>query len=124
METIQSDFTPGTQLLVDHRGGKGMRDPALLEQVMREATADQDVITAHFAKATDRDGVSGVLLLSQGHLVVQTWADENYASFDLLIPGEGRAKQVADHIARSLLPDWTQIKAVKRNDFTPLPPAP
>jgi S-adenosylmethionine decarboxylase len=120
-----SDFSPGTQLLVDHRGGKGMADPALLERAIREALDSEGVtvLSATLIATDDRDGVTGAALLSQGHVAVQTWADQDYASFDLLIPGDGMAKKIADHLARSLLPDWTQIKAQKRNDFTPLPPA-
>ena len=110
-------FTPGTQLLVDHRGGKGMRDPALLEQVLTRALTDRGL------PAEGRDGVTGVALLSAGHVAVQSWADQDYMSLDLLVPGEGAAKQLADDLARALLPDWTQIRAVLRNDFTPLPPA-
>lgn len=120
-----SDFSPGTQLLIDHRGGKGMRDPEALQHAITAALDDLGlaVLSAQLLAAPDRDGVTGAVLLSEGHVAVQTWADEDYASFDLLIPGEGVAKQVADALARRLLPDWTQIKAQKRNDFTPLPPA-
>ncbi|SEI77121.1 S-adenosylmethionine decarboxylase [Pseudooceanicola nitratireducens] len=118
-------FTPGTQLLVDHRGGKGMRDPALLEQVLTRALTDRGLPPQQvmIQPAEGRDGVTGVALLSAGHVAVQSWADQDYMSLDLLVPGEGAAKQLADDLARALLPDWTQIRAVLRNDFTPLPPA-
>jgi len=120
-----SDFSPGTQLLIDHRGGRFMHDPEGLERVIKDALSDHDisVLGAQIVVAPDRDGVTGAVLISQGHVAVQTWVDEDYASFDLLIPGDGIAKKVADTLARELLPDWTQIKAQKRNDFTPLPPA-
>ncbi|WP_407492438.1 S-adenosylmethionine decarboxylase family protein [Pseudooceanicola sp. MF1-13] len=120
-----SDFSPGTQLLIDHRGGKGMNDPALLEAAIRDAVLaqDLDIVAATITKAPGRDGVTGAVILSEGIVAVHSWADQNYASFDVLAPGEGVAKKIADALARALLPDWTQIKAQKRNDFTPLPPA-
>ena len=127
MSTTTPDFfTPGTQLLVDHRGGRGMRDPALIEATVRQALkgTGTSILSSHFAERTDGAGLSGAVVLNGGHVAVQTWADENYASFDLFVPGDGHAKLVADRLAHALLPDWTQIKAVLRNDFTPLPPVP
>ena len=61
----------------------------------------------------------GALVLAEGHIAVRTWADQNYAAFDIFVPGEGLGKLAADHLARVLLPDWTQIKASTRNSFAP-----
>lgn len=119
-----SDFSPGTHLLIDHRGGKGLDDPALLEHALRHAAeaAGAEVLHLHAQAVPGRSGVTGVALLADGLIGVQTWADDGYAAFDVLIPGDGKGKVAADRLARDLLPDWTQIKAVKRNDFTPVKP--
>ncbi|WP_136634813.1 S-adenosylmethionine decarboxylase [Pseudooceanicola onchidii] len=114
-----TDFTPGPHLLIDHRGDRHLTDADALEAALRGAAeaAGAEVLSASF-HAVD-GGVSGALILAEGHVAVRTWAKQDYASFDVFIPGEGRGKLAADHLARALLPDWTQIRSVTRNDFTP-----
>lgn len=115
------DFTPGPHLLVDHRGDRGLTDAAALEDAMRGAadTAGATVLSAAFHDLPDGAGVSGALVLAEGHIAVRTWADQDYAAFDIFVPGEGLGKLAADHLARVLLPDWAQIKASTRNSFAP-----
>lgn len=117
------DFTPGPHLLIDHRGGLGMTDPALLETTLRAAAEAAGATALSATMHEVEDGVSGALLLVEGHIAVRTWASQTYASFDVFIPGEGLGKKAADHLARALLPDWTQIHGHMRNDFTAPPPA-
>lgn len=115
------DFTPGPHLLIDHRGTNGLTDAALLEDAMRgaaEATG-ATVLSAAFHVLPNDEGVSGALVLAEGHIAVRTWAGQDYASFDVLIVGDGLGKKAADHLARRLLPDWTQIRAIPRNTFAP-----
>ncbi|MBB05956.1 adenosylmethionine decarboxylase [Pseudooceanicola sp.] len=113
-------FAPGTHLLIDHRGGAAMTDAAKLEEVMRGAAeaAGATVLSAHFHKFPDRAGVTGVLLLAESHISVHTWPEHNYAAFDVFVCGEGTGKAAADFLARALLPDWTQIRAIQRNHFS------
>ena len=115
------DFTPGPHLLVDHRGDRGLTDPETLETAMRGAAeaAGAQILSAAFRLLPDDAGVSGAVLLVEGHIAVRTWADRDYASFDVFIPGDGLGKKAADHLARALLPDWTQIRALTRNSFAP-----
>lgn len=115
------DFTPGPHLLIDHRGMRGLTDAALLEEAMRGAAevAGATLLSAAFHVLPDGDGVSGAMVLAEGHIVVRTWAGQDYASFDVFIPGEGLGKKAADHLARRLLPDWTQIRSITRNAFAP-----
>ncbi|EAQ04175.1 S-adenosylmethionine decarboxylase [Pseudooceanicola batsensis HTCC2597] len=117
------DFSPGTHLLVDHRGGAGMTDPDVLEQAMRGAAeaAEATVLSAHFHQFPDSAGVTGVLLLAESHISVHTWPEHDYAAFDIFVCGEGQGKKAADFLARALLPDWTQIRAVQRNHFSHAP---
>lgn len=98
-----------------------MSDAAVLEGAMRGAVdaAGATVLSASFHELPDGVGVSGALVLAEGHLSVRTWADQAYAAFDIFVPGEGLGKLAADHLARVLLPDWTQIKAITRNSFAP-----
>lgn len=118
-----SDFTPGPHLLIDHRGGADLSDPARLETAMRGAAEAAGAVVLSGAFHAVTGGVSGVLVLEDGHIAVRSWADKAYASFDVFIPGDGLGKIAADHLARVLLPDWTQIKAQERNNFTPPPVA-
>jgi len=115
------DFMPGPHLLVDHRGDRGLTDPDALEAAMRGAaeTVGAEVLSAAFHLLPEGEGVSGALVLAQGHITVRTWAEQGYAAFDIFIPGEGLGKKAADHLARALLPDWTQIRAITRNSFAP-----
>lgn len=114
-----TNFTPGPHLLIDHRGGATLNDAAALEAAMRRAVdvTGTAVLSAVFHDLPD--GVSGALVLHTGHLCVRSWPDHGYAAFDVFIPGEGMGKKVADELAHALLPDWTQIRSVTRNDFTP-----
>lgn len=112
---------PGPHLLVDHRGGRGLTDTTAYEEAMRAAAevADATVLSSTFHLLPEDTGITGAVLLEEGHIAVRTWPDKGYAAFDIFIPGEGRGKKAADHLARALLPDWTQIKAVTRNSFAP-----
>ena len=117
------DFLPGPHLLVDHRGDRYLTDPEALEAAMRGAAeaAKAEVLSATLHLLPDGAGISGAVILTDGHIAVRSWADQSYASFDIFIPGDGRGKIAADHLARVLLPDWTQIKAITRNSFAPPP---
>ena len=119
------DFTPGPHLLIDHRGGAGLTDTTRLEDAMRAAAnaAGAEVLSVTLHVLPDDAGVTGAALLTEGHIAVRTWVEQGYSSFDVFIPGDGRGKMAADSLARTLLPDWTQIKAYPRNDFTPPPVA-
>ena len=116
---------PGPHLLIDHRGDLSVTDPQALETAMRDAAgvAGATVLSAAVHLLPGGAGVSGALVLAEGHITVRSWAEKGYTAFDVFIPGEGLGKKAADHLARALLPDWTQIRAVTRNSFAPLPPA-
>ena len=116
-------FSPGMHLLIDHRGGSALAEAGRIETAMREAADDVGATILSASVHALPDGVSGAVILAEGHITVRTWVEQGYASFDVFLSGDGLAKRVADALARAMMPDWTQINAVTRNDFTPRPPA-
>ncbi|MGI3170719.1 S-adenosylmethionine decarboxylase [Pseudooceanicola sp. C21-150M6] len=115
---------PAYLFVIDHRGGRGLADPEVLETAVREAAAaaGADILTAEFALRPDASGPAGVAWLRNGRITAQCWAELEYAQFDLIIPGEGAAQRAADQLARSLLPDWAKVTAVPLNHLSHLPP--
>ena len=105
----------GRHLLLEHWGGRALRDPAALEAAMRAAAraAGATVLSAHL-HPFEGGGVTGVLLLAESHVTVHTWPERDYAALDLFMCGAADVEAAADVLDRLLAPRVSQRHVIAR----------
>ncbi|UWQ20768.1 adenosylmethionine decarboxylase [Jannaschia sp. W003] len=105
----------GRHLLLEHWGGRGLRDAALLERSMRAAAreAGAHILGAHF-HPFEGGGVTGVLLLAESHVTVHTWPEHGYAALDLFMCGEAPVERAADVLDAMLAPERSERRTLAR----------
>ena len=105
----------GRHLLLEHWGGRGLDDAALLEAAMRRAAAagGATVLGAHLHRFAG-GGVTGVLLLAESHVTVHTWPEHGYAALDLFLCGPADVEAAADALDAALRPERSQRRVVER----------
>ena len=105
----------GRHLLLEHWGGRGLRDAGVLERAMRAAAAagGATVLGAHM-HAFGGGGVTGVVLLAESHVTVHTWPERGYAALDLFMCGAADVERAADALDRALLPRRTARRLIRR----------
>ncbi|MBM2577788.1 adenosylmethionine decarboxylase [Jannaschia sp. Os4] len=118
-----SAMVMGRHLLLEHAGGRGLTDAALLERAMRAAAAagGATVLSAHLHPFPG-GGVTGVLLLAESHVTVHTWPEHGYAAFDLFLCGAAEVERAADALDAMLAPERSVRRVVER--AVPALPAP
>lgn len=116
-------MTVGTHVLLEHWGGAGLRDSALMETAMRGAAtaARATVLSAHF-HGFPGGGFTGVLLLAESHITVHTWPELNYAALDLFLCGNADVTAAVEALATVLCPAEVQVQRIARGS-APVPAA-
>ena len=83
----------GIHLIADLDGGAhaALSDPALIERVLRAAAeaAKVHVLALNLHHFGPEQGVTGVALLAESHISIQSWPEEGVAAIDIFVCGEG-----------------------------------
>lgn len=73
-----------------------------------------DVKTVYFYKFSP-SGVSGILVVSESHLSIHTWPENQYAAIDIFICGkESEPEKALDFIVSSLKSNYAHVTEVER----------
>lgn len=73
-----------------------------------------DVKTVYFYKFSP-SGVSGILVVSESHLSIHTWPENQYAAIDIFICGkESEPEKALDFILSSLKSSYAHVTEVER----------
>ena len=105
----------GRHVLLEHWGGRGLDDAALLERAMRAAAraGGATVLGAHLHPFPG-GGVTGVLLLAESHVTVHTWPERGYAALDLFLCGDTDVEAAADALDAALAPERCERRTIAR----------
>ena len=113
---MERAFRPGRHLIVEHWGGRHLRDAAAGERALRGAAraAGAVVIDARFHGFPGRGGYTGVLLLAESHATIHTWPELRYAALDLFLCGGAGAEAAATHLERAFAPERATVRTLHR----------
>ena len=108
----------GEHLLADFYGvaAELLKDALFLERLLREAAeqAGARVLSSHFHRFGEEEGVTGVVLLSESHLSIHTWPESGFAALDVFMCGTARPQRALDHAASVLKPSRRRVTHAAR----------
>lgn len=117
--TIRTVNLRGTHILLDLYGCIPLSTPQW-EQLLRRAVkaANVELLTLQ-VKEFEPEGLTAFCLLSESHLSVHTWPEDDYVGIDLFTCGDNCRPQLAiDLLVDELSPASSQIRNVKRGDHS------
>ena len=82
----------GNHLIIDLSGARKLDDLKHIEQTLKRCgeVAGATVQHVHLQRSTPEQGVSGVAVLSGGHLSIHTWPEAGYAALDIFMCGDAK----------------------------------
>jgi len=83
----------GNHLVIDLMGAKKLGDLKHIEQTLKRCVevAGATLQHVHLHPSTPSTGVSGVAVLSGGHLSIHTWPERDFAAMDVFMSGHDNA---------------------------------
>ena len=119
-EVIKTMRSVGRHLILELWECKDLNTPSVVEQALREATEacranllDLKVHTFH------PQGVTGVAVVSESHLLVHTWPELNYAAVDVFTCGDSTDPMAVIPVVRKhFAPQRVQVMEIKRGLFS------
>jgi S-adenosylmethionine decarboxylase len=108
----------GRHILADFHGVQValLKNVHALEIYIREAAAcsGATVLSCHFHRFGEGQGVSGVAILAESHISIHTWPELEFAALDIYMCGTLDPNLAAHHLLRELKPREHQIKCIER----------
>ncbi len=93
-----------------------LKDLDKIKEIMFNAAkiGKMDVKTVYFYKFSP-SGVSGILVVSESHLSIHTWPENQYAAIDIFICGKGSEPEKAlEFIISSVKSSYAHVTEVER----------
>jgi S-adenosylmethionine decarboxylase len=112
----------GRHILADFHGVPValLKNVNALEQCIRQAAACSaaTVLSCHFHRFGDGQGVTGVAILAESHISIHTWPELEFAALDVYMCGTLDPNLAAAYLLRELKPREHQIKCIERGANT------
>lgn len=88
----------GTHIIIDLYGASRLDDIPYMEKCMKECIelAGATLLHFHLHHFTPNGGISGVAVLSESHMSVHTWPENEFAAFDVFMCGAAKPELVID----------------------------
>jgi S-adenosylmethionine decarboxylase len=108
----------GTHILADFYGVSAtlLRDCRALEALLEAAAsaAGARILGSHFHSFGGRDGVTGVVLLSESHLSIHTWPEADFAAADIFMCGAADPQCALASLIAGLAPTGHRVTSAAR----------
>ena len=106
----------GTHLIIDLWGATNLDDPALIDEILRNAAIETGatILHGHFHHFSPNGGVSGVLVLAESHVSIHTWPERDYAALDIFVCGDCNPYKAIPVLKRGFMPGSVQLNEHKR----------
>ena len=78
--------------------------------------ADATLLHVHLQRFTPNGGVSGVAVVSGGHLSIYSWPERGYAALDVFMPGDGKASLCVGVLMDAFCADKVVVKSSRRGE--------
>lgn len=119
MENNKID-TIGYHYVVEVTGADSniLSDANLIRDIFLDAAkkAKMDVRASYFFKFSPQ-GVSGMIIISESHISIHTWPENQYAALDVYTCGESDPEQAVYYIIEKLKAKFSHISEIKRGIF-------
>jgi len=102
----------GTHLIVDLYGARRLDDLKHIKETLKRCVgaAGATLLHIHVHRFTQSGGVSGVAVLSQGHVSLHSWPDEGYVALDAFMGRDARPETAIDVVKQAFKPARTVVK--------------
>jgi S-adenosylmethionine decarboxylase len=102
----------GTHLIVDLYGAKRLDDLKHTKETLRRCVeaAGATLLHIHVHRFTHNGGVSGVAVLSQGHVSLHSWPDEGYVALDVFMGRDSNPEAAIDVVKQAFRPARATVK--------------
>lgn len=106
----------GVHLLIDMWGGVGLGDVEAVERVLREAVraCGATLLRLELHRFDPNDGITGVATLSESHISIHSWPEEDYAAIDIFTCGSSNPYKAIPVLRDSFAPERIQVTEQKR----------
>lgn len=108
----------GTHLLADFHGVEPDRLACAqtLERQLRAAAlaAGATILSSHFHRFGEGQGVTGVLLLAESHMTVHTWPEHGFAAVDIFMCGQAAPQRALAVLRTAIAAQAVTVETVAR----------
>jgi S-adenosylmethionine decarboxylase len=106
----------GTHLFLDFWGARHLDNLQRMEKALRECVhqCGATLLHIHLHHFTPNGGISGVAVLAESHISVHTWAEREFAAFDIFMCGEARPEEAIAILMRAFSPKTMKITEALR----------
>ncbi|MBM2810406.1 MAG: S-adenosylmethionine decarboxylase proenzyme [Chloroflexi bacterium] len=106
----------GTHLVLELWGCSNLNDPEVVEQALRDVVDATDVTLLDLrVYPFSPQGVTGVAIVAESHIMIHTWPEHTYAAIDIFTCGQERDLTSAIEAVRTrFTPDRVQMMHIVR----------
>ena len=105
----------GTHLLVDLHSANNLASVEYIRKVLIDAVDAAHATLLHIhLHSFNGQGVSGVAVLSESHISIHTWPEQNYAALDLFMCGECDPNLAVPVLKQAFTPEVITIRELFR----------
>ena len=108
----------GTHLLIDLFGAQRLDDLKHIRETLKRCVevAGATLLHIHLHHFTANGSVSGVAVLSQGHVSIHSWPGTGYVALDVFMGHEADPRSAIDVVTQAFKPTETVVKEHLRAD--------
>lgn len=105
----------GQHLIIDLSGAKRLDDIKHIERTLRRCVevAGASLLNVHLHRTTP-NSVSGIAVVSEGHISVHSWPDAGFAAFDVFVGGDADLRLCVDVLRAAFDASHVVVKSHER----------
>ena len=105
----------GHHLIIDLHGAERLDDIKFVERTLKQvsAAAEGKLERVHIHRA-GHGGITGLAVLAEGHISVQTRPDTGFAAFDVLMAGNAKPQRCVEDLREAFSARDVSVKHVAR----------
>ncbi len=107
----------GHHLIIDLHGAERLDDIKFVERTLKQvsAAAEGKLERVHIHRA-GHGGITGLAVLAEGHISVQTRPDTGFAAFDVLMAGNAKPQRCVEDLREAFSARDVSVKHVARGE--------
>lgn len=106
----------GIHIIIDAWQASNLINTDFVEQVIKQAAekTGAEIISSKFHSFGENEGCTGIILLSESHMSIHTWPEQDYAAIDVFTCGETNPRLSLDVVKEKFETDCLQIQELTR----------